>query len=309
MFNWLQLINNTTRNGCSFFNTCLTLAMVLLGLVEQSLATPHVTPDITPHVSPHIVEYQFRIVNSYPHSRQVFTQGLEFHSNLLYESAGLRGRSSLQIRPLDSLKPLHRHRLDKQLFAEGITLFDNQLFQLTWRSGRAFIYRPDTLEPSGEFSVKGEGWGLTNNGKELIMSNGSSRLTFINPKTKAVTKTLNVTFQGKPLNRLNELEWINGLIYANVWQSNWIVMIEPSTGAVRGKVNLTGLLPKTLRTVSTDVLNGIAYDRNNDRLFVTGKNWPKLYQIELSEWPKLNKTLLPKSTKTFLPQPTSKQVP
>lgn len=229
-----------------------------------------------------LIEYQFRIVNSYPHSRQVFTQGLEFHNNLLYESGGQYGQSSVLIRKLDSVVPLYRRRLNAAFFAEGITVLDDKLYQLTWRSGKGFIYHSETLEPLGQFRVPGEGWGLCNDGSQLIISDGTERIRFIEPDTLKVSASLEVTFAGRPLKRLNELEWIDGKIYANVWQSNWIVIIDPLTGKVTGKINLTSLLPESLRDSSTDVLNGIAYDHAGKRLFVTGKNWPKLYHIELT---------------------------
>ena len=260
------------------FLWCVLCALALLIQTPNSLAVQ----------AP--VDYQFRIINSYPHARDVFTQGLEFHNDLLYESAGQYGQSRLFTRKLYAITPITNHSLSKNLFAEGITLLKDQLYQLTWRSGRAFTYQADTLTLKGEFTITGEGWGLTNNGKHLIVSNGSHRLRFLDPKTAAVLKTLEVTFQGRALNLLNELEWVDGLIYANVWQSNWIVMIDPDNGTVVGKVDLSNLLPSILRTASTGVLNGIAHDRKNDRLFITGKNWPKLYQIEL----------IPKTVKTAL---------
>ncbi|MBL4828229.1 MAG: glutaminyl-peptide cyclotransferase [Spongiibacteraceae bacterium] len=260
------------------FLWCVLCALALLIQTPNSLAVQ----------AP--VDYQFRIINSYPHARDVFTQGLEFHNDLLYESAGQYGQSRLFTRKLNAITPITNHSLSKNLFAEGITLLKDQLYQLTWRSGRAFTYQADTLTLKGEFTITGEGWGLTNNGKHLIVSNGSHRLRFLDPKTAAVLKTLEVTFQGRALNLLNELEWVDGLIYANVWQSNWIVMIDPDNGTVVGKVDLSNLLPSILRTASTGVLNGIAHDRKNDRLFITGKNWPKLYQIEL----------IPKTVKTAL---------
>lgn len=235
-----------------------------------------------PTTSPQLIEYQYRVIAEHPHATNVFTQGLEYHNGLLYESAGQYGESALLTRSLDSSTPLQLHRLDKRLFAEGLTLLNNRLYQLSWKSQRGFIYRPNDLQPIAEFNIHGEGWGMTHNDQQLIISNGSNLLQFINPVDFTVSKTLAVTFEGKALHKLNELEWIDGLIYANIWQSHWIVMIDPASGHVVGKVYLKDLLPKKLRTARTDVLNGIAYDRNNKRLLVTGKYWPRIYHIELS---------------------------
>ncbi len=228
-----------------------------------------------------VVEYQYRVVNSYPHNPRLFTQGLEYHQGILFESAGQRGQSMVLKRTLDATKALQYQRLPDRFFAEGLTLLNNQLYQLTWQSQQGFIYSPDTLQTTGEFTIKGEGWGLTNNGHQLIISNGSNQLSFIDPKDFSVKRTLNVTFNDKPLRNLNELEWIDGLIYANVWQSDWIVMIDPNSGKVVAKLSLKHLLPAPLKTAKTDVLNGIAYDRENKRLLVTGKYWPLLFHIEL----------------------------
>lgn len=228
-----------------------------------------------------VVEYRYRVIQSFPHATSVFTQGLEFHAGLLYESAGRRGQSKVFTRSLDSTQEIHSQTLENTLFAEGITLLNGLVYQLTWQSQRGFIYAADTLERSGEFSISGEGWGMTNNGRQLIISNGSAQLSFLNPDTFSVERQLTVTFDGKPLRRLNELEWIDGVIYANIWRSNWIVMIDPKTGQVIAKVRLNSLLPQSSRTASTGVLNGIAYDRQKQRLLVTGKYWPQLYHIEL----------------------------
>jgi glutamine cyclotransferase len=228
-----------------------------------------------------LAQYGFRVVQSYPHSSKVFTQGLEFHNGLIYEGAGQRGESKVLKRRLDSIEPIEFVNLENVLFGEGITILDQRLYQLTWKSGRGFIYDAHTLEPKGEFKLPGDGWGLSNNGQQLIMSDGSDTLSFIDTDSLAVVKRLKVRYRGRPLTRLNELEWVNGVIYANIWQTDWIVMIDPQSGNVVGRLSLKGLLPKNVRTSRTDVLNGIAYDNETGRLFVTGKYWPRLYQIEL----------------------------
>lgn len=229
-----------------------------------------------------VTEYHYRIVASYPHSANIFTQGLEYRRGLLYESAGLRGQSQITKRPLDAVNPIKKKLLPSRYFGEGLSLLGNQLFQLTWQSGRGFIYDPDTLYKTGDFPIDGEGWGLTNNGQHLITSNGSSQLSFIDPQTFTIVRTLNVHFEGNLLTNINELEWIDGVIYANIWQSDWIVMIDSETGNVVGKVFLKNLLPDSLRSEKTDVLNGIAFDHNEQRLLVTGKFWPRIYHIELT---------------------------
>jgi glutamine cyclotransferase len=230
-----------------------------------------------------VIEYHYRVITSYPHSIEIFTQGLEYRRGLLYESAGRRGHSQIAKRPLNAIDPITAKPLSDRFFGEGLSLLGNQLFQLTWQSGRGFIYDPDTLNKIGDFPVNGEGWGMTNDGEYLIISNGSSQLSFIDPKTFSIVRTLNVSFEGNLLANINELEWIDGVIYANIWQSDWIVMIDSVTGDVVGKVFLKNLLPDSLRSKKTDVLNGIAFDHKEKRLLVTGKYWPRIYHIELTE--------------------------
>lgn len=232
-------------------------------------------------VSAETVTYQYRIVDRFPHDTAVFTQGLVYANQRLYESAGQYGESRLLVRTLADTTPLQQYRLDDQLFAEGLTLFRDKLYQLSWRSGRGFIYDANSLAPLGEFPISGEGWGLTDNGQQLIVSDGSATLQFLDPDDFSVVKKLTVTLNGSPIPRLNELEWIDGAIYANIWQSNWLIIINPETGKVEGKVRLHDLLPPALRTARTNVLNGIAYDREQRRLLVTGKYWPLVYHIEL----------------------------
>lgn len=222
------------------------------------------------------VEIQYRIVKQYPHNPDIFTQGLEYHEGQLLESAGKFGQSSLSLRNLDSTEILKQVSVDKQYFAEGITELDGRIYQLTWQSGKVFVYAADSFKLLREFTIKGEGWGLTNNGTELIMSNGSDKLYFINPQDFTISRSLAITHQGRALTNINELEWVEGNIYANIWQTDWIVIINSLTGHVTGQVNL-----QALRQPGSDVLNGIAYDRVKQSLFVTGKYWPQLYQIEL----------------------------
>ena len=207
---------------------------------------------------------------------------MEFHEGVLYEGAGKRGESMVLIRSLESIELVKSVRLEKHLFGEGITILNERLYQLTWQSQRGFIYDASSLALIEEFKIQGQGWGMTNNGRQLIISNGSNRLTFLDPTTFNIVDEVEVHNHGRPIDNLNELEWIDGVIYANIWRTDWIVMIDPETGNVTGTVSLKGLLPDKLSTTKTDVLNGIAYDDKKKRLFVTGKYWPRLYHIELA---------------------------
>ncbi|NES23814.1 MAG: glutaminyl-peptide cyclotransferase [Symploca sp. SIO3E6] len=228
--------------------------------------------------------YSYRIVQTYPHDPEAFTQGLIYHDGVLYEGTGLRGRSSLRRVELATGKVLQLHPLSRRYFGEGITLWQNRIIQLTWTSGTGFIYHPETFEKLGEFTYSTQGWGLTHDNKRLIMSDGTDTLYFLNPDTFEEIGSIQVKYQDKPVSNLNELEYINGEIFANVWQTDLIARISPQTGRVLSWIDLTGLLETQSRSPSygsEDVLNGIAYDELEDRLFVTGKLWPKLFEIEL----------------------------
>jgi glutamine cyclotransferase len=230
-----------------------------------------------------LINYSYRVTQQYPHSDKIFTQGLVFSDGLLYESGGQYGRSSLIKRTLDNTQPLLKKNINPSFFAEGITLLNDQIYLLTWRSNLVFVYDKETFALVNQFKLDGEGWGLTNNGRQLIVSNGSNQLQFIDPETFTPTASISVMYQGKPQHQLNELEWVNGLIYANVWQTSWIAIINPNNGQLVGKINLHGLVNQATQSPGADVLNGIAYDQQNDRLFITGKFWPTLYQLELIE--------------------------
>ncbi|OYT73271.1 MAG: glutamine cyclotransferase [Armatimonadetes bacterium CP1_7O] len=225
--------------------------------------------------------YRYRIVNTFPHDRNAFTQGLEFHNGYLYESTGLKGQSSLRKVELRTGRVLQIHRLPQEYFAEGITLFGDRIYQLTWQNGVCFVYNANSFRQMTQFRYDGEGWGLTNDGKYLIMSDGSETITFRDPETFAEVRKITVRAQGKPVKNLNELEYIDGEIWANIWYSDMIARIDPQTGIVKAWVDMEGL-PVPNRG-SEEVLNGIAYDRQNKRIFVTGKNWSKLFEIELVE--------------------------
>lgn len=223
----------------------------------------------------------YEVLNVFPHDPQAFTQGLVFYEGYLYESTGLYGRSSLRQVDLETGEVLRKVDLSEEYFAEGLVLYKDRFFQLTWREGIGFIYDLDEFSLLDQFDYQTEGWGLTHDGEHLIMSDGTDNLYFLDPNTLQITETVEVTFMGEEIVRLNELEYIRGEIYANIWRTDYIVRIDPTTGDVLGWIDLRGILPEALRTSETDVLNGIAYDQESGRLFVTGKFWPELYEIRL----------------------------
>ena len=226
--------------------------------------------------------YTYKVVQSWPHHRWSFTEGLVFQDGILLESSGLYEKSALMQTVPGSGQILGMHSVPGEYFAEGITVFRDRIYQLTL-SGSGFIYHHKSLRQVGEFSFEGEGWGLTHDGTHLIMSNGSSQLNFIDPETFKTKRTISVNCNGVPLKNLNALQYVKGEIFANVWQTDYIVRIEPKSGEVIGWINLKGLLRPEERSRNTDVLNGIAYDELNDRLVVTGKRWPKYFEIRLEE--------------------------
>ena len=225
--------------------------------------------------------YTYSILRTYTHDRDAFTQGLAFEKDVLYEGTGLYGKSSLRKVDLETGKVLKVHRLPSAYFGEGITIFRDTIIQLTWQSKRGFVYDKNSLGLLGEFTYATEGWGITQNGKRLIMSDGTSTLYFLDANTFVVTGDVQVYDNNVPVTNLNELEYIRGQVYANVWRTNSIVMIDPNSGHVTGWIDLSGLLPPQSDGIRVDILNGIAYDTANDRLFVTGKLWPRLFEIEL----------------------------
>ena len=228
-----------------------------------------------------IPTYSYKIINTYPHSENNFTQGFVLHRGLLYESSGLYGQSSIQIRRFHSMKLLKEYKLPKQYFAEGITILNNKLYQLTYKSRTGFVYDAQTLKLEKTFHYKTEGWGLTNDGKNLIMSDGSATLTFINPKTFQVIKNLTVHVGNKKITRINELETIHGKIYANIWGKDVIAIILPKDGALLGLINLKGINPNPAKLKGDFVLNGIAYNKAQNTLLVTGKCWPSIFEIKI----------------------------
>jgi glutaminyl-peptide cyclotransferase len=230
-----------------------------------------------------IRHYTYRVVASYPHDPQAFTQGLVIVDNVLYESTGLHGRSSLRRVNLETGRVERIRELPGRFFGEGVTAVDDRLIQLTWKANQGFVYDRDTFELLQVFTYPLEGWGLTSDGHELIASDGSADLYFLDPETFREKRRVRVTDRHGPVTRLNELEYVKGKVYANVWGTDLIAVIEPETGQVAGWIDLAGLLGPEEAAGSVDVLNGIAYDGKRDRLYVTGKLWPRLFRIELIE--------------------------
>lgn len=234
-------------------------------------------------VAPKVPTYTYEVIKAYPHDTAAFTQGLVFHQGVLYESTGLNGSSSLRRVELETGKVLKKFEVPARFFAEGLALFNGRLYQLTWQTQRGFVYDLDSFKKLREFSYAGEGWGLTRDANSLIMSDGSSRIRFLDSDTFDVQRMITVQDDVRDVTQLNELEYIKGEIYANVWLTDRIARIDPQSGKVNAWIDLSGLLPPEARLDPGAVLNGIAYDEASDRLFVTGKYWPKLFEIKLKQ--------------------------
>jgi glutaminyl-peptide cyclotransferase len=224
--------------------------------------------------------YTYSVVKTYPHDRRAFTQGLQYLGGILYEGTGNLGQSWIRKVKLETGEVLQQRDIPKEHFGEGIAIWKSELFQLTWQSGMGFVYDVNTFAPRRTFRYAGEGWGLTQDADGLIMSDGSDALRFVEPATFKERRRLKITALGQPVRQLNELEYVKGEIFANVWQTDIVARIDPATGKVTGWIDLSNLLTPAERA-QTDVLNGIAFDAATDRLFVTGKWWPKLFEIKL----------------------------
>jgi len=227
-------------------------------------------------------EYGYHVIRAYPHDPQAFTEGLFYLNGFLYESTGLQGHSSVRKVELETGKIVQQRQLPASYFGEGIVNWRDRVYQLTWLNHTGFVYDLDTFALRNEFHYPGEGWALTQNGSSIIMDDGTPQIRFWDPETLTEVRRIIVTDRGEPVNNLNELEWVEGEIFANVWGTNRIARIDPASGAVAGWIDLTGLLSSPDQAGSPEaVLNGIAYDAQQKRLFVTGKHWPKLFQIQL----------------------------
>ncbi len=233
--------------------------------------------------TPEIPVYGYKIINTYPHNTGSFTQGLVFNQGVLYESTGLNGQSAVKIVDLNTGKTINSHELPDKYFGEGIAIVGNKIIQLTWKSKKGFIYDKNTLTLLRTFNYETQGWGITYDGKYLIMSDGTDLLYYLDPRTFNVRGKLEVYDQKGKVGRLNELEFIDGHIYANVWGTEKIAIINPKSGQVKAWIDLSGLLNSEDKKKRVDVLNGIAYNKESQMLYVTGKLWPKLFEIEVVE--------------------------
>src|SRR6266508_4500886 len=259
--------------------------LAILGLTAASFARlaaqPHQVQRLPPARS-RVPVSGYTIKHVYPHDSRAFTQGIEYRDGVLFEGTGLNGQSTLRKVELATGKVLQQVAVPPDYFGEGITTWGQTIVQLTWQSQVGFVYDRNTFKQLRTFKYTGEGWGLTHNATQLIMSDGSASLRFLDPKTLTETHRVLVTDAGIVVRDLNELEWVNGEIYANIWQTNFIARISPSNGRVLGWIDLSGLLSPEEQRAGADVLNGIAYDAAGRRLFVTGKLWPKLFEITVS---------------------------
>jgi glutamine cyclotransferase len=228
--------------------------------------------------------YAFVVKHSYPHDPQAFTQGLFFKDGFLFEGTGLRGQSSIRKVQLETGKVLHKRDIAEEFFGEGITPVGDDIAALTWTSHVGFVYDGKTFAMKRRFNYTGEGWGLATDGANVYMSDGTPAIRVLDPKTFAETRRIQVTAEGRPIPSLNELEWVEGQLFANIWGTDVIARIDPASGKVVGWIDMTGLKDPKWESMGTDdVLNGIAYDPKKHRLFVTGKRWPKLFEVELVE--------------------------
>ena len=260
--------------------TRLIVALVAALVMQACAESQSSSSEAAPAQVPASTTYGYEVVHEYPHDAEAFTQGLIFRDGFLYESTGLTGRSSLRKVRLETGEVVQRHDVDAAYFAEGLTDWGGQLLQLTWVSNIGFVYDIASFKELRRFTYAGEGWGLTHDGTRLIMSDGTPNLRFLDPATFDEQSRLNVRDRNGSVDDLNELEFVKGSVYANVWLTERIAIIDPATGAVTGWIDLAGLRPRR-GAPGDDVLNGIAYDADGDRLFVTGKLWPKLFEIRL----------------------------
>src|SRR6266849_5287250 len=278
-------ISDVTRSLVFFLAKHATRRIVIFGTLLLSIPalacqTTSVANLKTPGKDP-VPIYGYEVVHIWPHDPCAYTQGLVFHDGKLLESTGQVGHSSLRRVEIETGKVLQKVDVDAPYFAEGITLLKGKIYQLTWQHGAGYIYDAWTFQKLGEFHFQGEGWGLANDGQSLILSDGSNRIRFLDPDNFQVRKRIAVVDGGARVNQLNELEYVQGEIYANVWHADRIARIDPRTGGVVGWIELTGLLARGEVSDEEAVLNGIAYDETNGRLFVTGNLWPKLFEIRL----------------------------
>ena len=277
-----KLFSPRSRDAARRIAPGLLLAFSFSSFACQSGTVTNLPAEQTPANGP-VPIYGYQVVHVYPHDPEAFTQGLVFHDGKLLESTGEEGRSSLRRVELETGKVLQKVDVPEPYFAEGITLLKGKIYQLTWQHEVGFIYDAWTFEKIGKFNYQAEGWGLTNDGQSLILSDGSNRIRFLDPDDFQVRKTIAVVDGTTPVREINELEYVQGEIYANIWHADRIARIDPQTGRIVGWIDLAGLLAPGEVHDEEAVLNGIAYDETNGRLFVTGKLWPKLFEIRLTK--------------------------
>ncbi len=278
---WGLLLSGCGGNNASGANADASASASPTPTASASAAVPQASPSATPSADAATPTDTYQVVKTYPHDREAFTQGLLVKDGVLYESTGLNGRSSLRKDDLATGKVEKKVDVASTYFAEGLAEWKGKLYQLTWQAHKGFIYDMATFQKTGTFGYTGEGWGLTHDDTNLILSDGTSKIRFLDPQTFAVRRTITVSDRGTAIDQLNELEYIKGEIWANVWQTDYIVRIDPQTGAIKGWIDMTGILPTEDRDTTTDVLNGIAYDAAKDRILVTGKLWPKIFEIKI----------------------------
>jgi len=276
-----QLLEYRVETGAAGLGKTALKIMAYKGDKRPQVITHFVTiiSDIEP------ILYGYRVINKFPHDQTAYTQGLIYHNNYFYESTGVEGRSTLRKVEPRTGEPVKVHNVESKFFAEGLTMHDGLLFQLTWRRNVGFVYDLESLEEIRRFHYTMQGWGLTGNGEELILSDGTNKLYFLDPAYFNVLSSVEVYDDKDYVWQLNELEYINGEIWANIYMSDRIARIDPSTGKVLAYIDLAGILPRNEKHPEIAELNGIAWDEDNERLFVTGKNWPSLFEIRLVRKP------------------------
>jgi len=270
------------------------IAILIVGVIYYALRPKQPSAEVTPAIpDPLAQNLSYEILATLPHDPTCYTQGLVIDEGIFYESCGLYGQSSLRLVDPATGTVQAETELDASFFAEGLALLEGKLYQLTWRENTGFVYDASTFEQLRAFNYQTEGWGLTTDGSALILSDGTNTLYWLDPGTMQIVRQVNVSYQGQSVEYLNELEFINGLIFANIYLTDTIVAVNPDDGNVVSLIDLTGLRPAQNQAVQGEVLNGIAYDSINDKLYLTGKNWPSLYEVRL----------VPQS----LPKPTTPQ--
>jgi glutamine cyclotransferase len=272
---WIRLVSY--KGGISLNRLLVSVFFLIISFILYTSQTVAGEKNAIPTS---VANYTFKMIASYPHDSEAFTQGLAIDDGLLYEGTGRYGFSSLRWVDLQTGKPIKEYNLPRKYFGEGITVFDDKIIQLTWKSNVGFVYDKSSFRLLREVTFLAEGWGITHDGTSLIMSDGTAILRFLDPESFEEKRRINIVDDSGPVGKLNELEYVKGKIYANVWQTDKIAIIDPERGRVTGWLDMSGLLGKENASHSGDVLNGIAYDPEKDSLYVTGKLWPRLFEIE-----------------------------